>query len=154
MPVSDGMMKSDKGAPADGPYAVEHQIGYLLRRAHQRATALFQAHIGDPGTTPTQFTSMVKLGERGELSQNHLGRLVGMDKATTQGVVRRLRDRDLIAARPDPDDARRNLLRLTSEGEAMLARLVANGPRVSAETLKPLDAAEQRTLLSLLSRLI
>lgn len=147
-------MKSDKESPAGAPYAVEHQIGYLLRRAHQRATALFQANIGDPGTTPTQFTSMVKLGERGELSQNHLGRLVGMDKATTQGVVRRLRDRDLIAARPDPDDARRTLLRLTAEGEAMLARLIANGPRVSAETLKPLDAAEQRTLLGLLSRLV
>ena len=147
-------MKSDKDSPPGEPYAVERQIGYLLRRAHQRATALFQANIGDPGTTPTQFTSMVKLGERGELSQNLLGRLVGMDKATTQGVVRRLRDRELIAARPDPDDARRTLLRLTPEGEAMLARLVANGPRVSAKTLKPLDAAEQRTLLSLLSRLI
>ena len=147
-------MTSDKEAPDAGAYTVEHQIGYLLRRAHQRATALFQANIGDPGTTPTQFTSMVKLGERGELSQNHLGRLVGIDKATAQGVVRRLRDRDLIAARPDPVDARRTLLRLTPAGEEALARLVANGPRVSAETLKPLDDAEQRTLLSLLARLV
>lgn len=146
-------MTSDNDSPEGGAYTVEHQIGYLLRRAHQRATALFQANIGDPGTTPTQFTSMVKLGEHGELSQNLLGRLVGLDKATTQGVVRRLRDRDLIAARPDPTDARRTLLRLTSEGEQMLARLVANGPRVTAETLKPLDAAEQRTLIGLLSRL-
>jgi DNA-binding MarR family transcriptional regulator len=146
-------MKSDKDSPGGGAYTVEHQIGYLLRRAHQRATALFQANIGDPGTTPTQFTSMVKLGEQGELSQNLLGRLVGMDKATTQGVVRRLRDRALIAARPDPVDARRTLLRLTPAGEDVLARLVANGPRVSAETLKPLDAAEQRTLIGLLSRL-
>lgn len=147
-------MKSDEDSPAGGAYTVEHQIGYLLRRAHQRATALFQANIGDPGTTPTQFTSMVKLGEHGELSQNLLGRMVGLDKATTQGVVRRLRDRDLIAARPDPTDARRTLLRLTPEGEQVLSRLIANGPRVSAETLKPLDAAEQRTLLNLLSRLV
>ena len=146
-------MKSDKDSPEGGAYTVEHQIGYMLRRAHQRATALFQANIGDPGTTPTQFTSMVKLSEHGELSQNLLGRLVGLDKATTQGVVRRLRDRDLIAARPDPTDARRTLLRLTPEGEQMLARLVANGPRVTAETLKPLNAEEQRTLLGLLARL-
>jgi MarR family transcriptional regulator, lower aerobic nicotinate degradation pathway regulator len=147
-------MKSDEESPEASGYSVEQQIGYLLRRAHQRATAVFQANIGDPGTTPTQFTSMVKLGEHGELSQNLLGRMVGLDKATTQGVVRRLRDRDLIAARPDPTDARRTLLRLTPDGEQVLARLVANGPRVSAETLKPLDAAEQRTLLGLLSRLV
>lgn len=147
-------MKSDEDSPGGGAYTVEYQIGYLLRRAHQRATALFQANIGDPGTTPTQFTGMVKLGEHGELSQNLLGRLVGLDKATTQGVVRRLRDRALIAARPDPTDARRTLLRLTPTGEQVLARLVANGPRVSAETLKPLNEAEQHTLLTLLSRLI
>lgn len=147
-------MKSDEDSPGGEAYTVEHQIGYLLRRAHQRATALFQANIGDPGTTPTQFTGMVKLGEHGELSQNLLGRLVGLDKATTQGVVRRLRDRALIAARPDPTDARRTLLRLTPAGEQVLARLVANGPRVSAETLKPLNDTEQQTLLSLLSRLI
>lgn len=147
-------MKSDEASPGGAPYAVEQQIGYLLRRAHQRATAVFQANIGDPGTTPTQYTSMVKLSEHGELSQNLLGRMVGMDKATTQGVVRRLRDRDLVGARPDPDDARRTLLRLTPAGEQFVARLVANGPRVSAETLKPLDADEQRTLLSLLSRLV
>src|ERR1044072_5555885 len=133
-------MKSDKDSPGGGAYTVEHQSGDMVRRAHQRATALFQANIGDPGTTPTQFTSMVKLGEHGELSQNLLGRLVGLDKATTQGVVRRLRDRDLIAARPDPTDARRTLLRLTPAGEDVLARVVANGPRVSAETLRPLDA--------------
>lgn len=147
-------MKSDEDSPDHGGYTVEQQIGYLLRRAHQRATAVFQANIGDPGTTPTQFTSMVKLGEHGELSQNLLGRMVGLDKATTQGVVRRLRDRALIAARPDPTDGRRTLLRLTQAGEQMLARLVANGPRVSAETLKPLDEGERRMLLSLLSRLI
>ena len=146
-------MKSEDDSSGGAAYTVEQQIGYLLRRAHQRATALFQANIGDPGTTPTQFTSMVKLNEHGELSQNLLGRLVGMDKATMQGVVRRLRDRALLAARPDPTDARRTLLRLTQAGEQLLARLVANGPRVSAETLKPLDAAEQRTLLGLLSRL-
>jgi len=35
----------------------------------------------------------------------------------------------------------------------LLPRLVANGPQVTAETLKPLDAAEQRTLIGLLSRL-
>jgi DNA-binding MarR family transcriptional regulator len=137
----------------DSHYRVERQIGYLLRRAHQRASAIFQAQIGDPNITPTQFSSLVKLHEEGELSQNHLGRLVGMDKATTQGVIRRLKARNLVSARSDPGDARRTRLRLTGEGERLVQRLMTAGPRVTSETLKPLNPEEQRVLITLLARI-
>ena len=144
-----------KGATnAPRPYRIEDQIGYLLRRAHQRASAIFQTNIGDPNITPTQYSSMVKLHEYSELSQNHLGRLVGMDKATMQGVVRRLKDRGLVDSRPDPGDARRTLLSLTLEGQRLVAKLILNGPAVSRETLKPLSPPEQRQLIELLSKLI
>jgi DNA-binding MarR family transcriptional regulator len=139
---------------APRPYRIEDQIGYLLRRAHQRASAIFQTTIGDPNITPTQYSSMVKLHEYHELSQNLLGRLVGMDKATMQGVVRRLKDRGLVDSRPDPGDARRTLLSLTIDGQRTVGKLLINGPAVSRETLKPLNGAEQRQLLELLSRII
>ena len=140
--------------PASRPYRIEDQIGYLLRRAHQRASAIFQTTIGDPNITPTQYSSMVKLNEYTELSQNLLGRLVGMDKATMQGVVRRLKERRLVDSRPDPGDARRTLLSLTTEGQRLVSKLMINGPAVSRETLKPLNAQEQRQLLDLLSKLV
>ncbi len=135
------------------PYRIEEQVGYLLRRAHQRASAIFQMNIGDPNITPTQYSSMVKLNEYTELSQNLLGRLVGMDKATMQGVVRRLKDRHLVDSRPDPGDARRTLLSLTTDGQRIVNKLLMNGPAVSRETMKPLNAAEQRQLLDLLSKI-
>ena len=141
-------------ASAPRPYRIEDQIGYLLRRAHQRASAIFQTTIGDPNITPTQYSSMVKLHEYHELSQNLLGRLVGMDKATMQGVVRRLKDRGLVDSRPDPGDARRTLLSLTIDGQRTVGKLLINGPAVSRETLKPLNGAEQRQLLELLSKII
>ena len=140
--------------PASRPYRIEEQIGYLLRRAHQRASSIFQTTIGDPNITPTQYSSMVKLNEYTELSQNLLGRLVGMDKATMQGVVRRLKERQLVDSRPDPGDARRTLLSLTTEGQRLVNKLVINGPAVSRETLKPLTPPEQRQLIELLSKLI
>jgi DNA-binding MarR family transcriptional regulator len=140
--------------PSSRPYRIEEQIGYLLRRAHQRASAIFQMTIGDPNITPTQYSSMVKLHEYGELSQNLLGRLVGMDKATMQGVVRRLKERGLVDSRPDPGDARRTLLSLTTEGQRTVAKLLLNGPAVSRETLKPLSGPEQRQLLDLLSKIV
>ncbi len=131
-------------------YRIEEQVGYLLRRAHQRASSIFQVSIGDPNITPTQYSSMVKLHEYTELSQNHLGRLVGMDKATMQGVVRRLKERHLVDSRPHPGDARRTLLSLTTDGHRLITKLLVNGPAVSRETLKPLNNQEQRQLLELL----
>lgn len=147
-------MTERKPAPVPpAGYRLEAQIGHLLRRAHQRATAIFQAEIGDGNVTPTQFAALVRLLEEGETSQNHLGRLTAMDPATIQGVIRRLVERRLIDSRQDPDDRRRTLLRLSAEGRDLVARLLPNGPRVSAATLHPLDATEQRTLLALLKRL-
>src|SRR4029077_10065053 len=141
-------------SPTARAYRIEEQIGYLLRRAHQRASAIFQVTVGDPNITATQYSSMVKLHEYGELSQNLLGRLVGMDKATMQGVVRRLKERGLVDSRPDPGDARRTLLSLTTDGQGTLGKLLLNGPAVSRETLKPLNGAEQRQLLELLSKIV
>jgi DNA-binding MarR family transcriptional regulator len=154
--MSEASGGDDATKPAGDPpaYRVERQIGYLLRRAHQRATAVFQATIGDPDITPTQYTSLVKLHELGELSQNHLGRLVGMDKATAQGVVRRLRQRELVAARADKNDARLRLLSLTPAGRTLVEMLMANGPKVSAETMKPLSPEDRAQLLALLGKLV
>lgn len=145
------MTTSDSGP--DDDYRLEEQIGHLLRRAHQRATAIFQATIGDPQVTPTQYAALVKLRDEGEASQNHLGRLTAMDPATIQGVIRRLVDRGLVAARADPNDKRRSLLRLTAEGGALVDTLIVNGPTVSQKTLDPLDPAEQAAFLDLLKRL-
>ncbi len=152
--IAKRQVEPEVAANAPRPYRIEDQIGYLLRRAHQRASAIFQSTIGDPNITPTQYSSMVKLDEHTELSQNLLGRLVGMDKATMQGVVRRLKNRRLVDSRPDPGDARRTLLSLTLDGQELVARLMTNGPAVSRETLKPLTVPEQRQLLDLLSRII
>ncbi len=147
---------SKPAAPAAaGPaFRLEDQVGHLLRRAHQRASADFQALIGDPQITPTQFAALVKLADGGELSQNHLGRLTAMDPATVQGVTRRLIDRGLIATRPDPGDRRRNLLRLTRAGGALVVRLIPNGFQVIAAILEPLSAAERALFLDLLNKLI
>src|SRR5260370_9837825 len=97
---------------------------------------------------------MVKLNEYTELSQNLLGRLVGMDKATMQGVVRRLKERRLADSRPDPGDARRTLLSLTTEAQRLTNKLLVNGPAVSRETLKPLNVQQHRHLISLPSTIL
>ena len=135
-------------------YVVEEQIGYLLRRAHQRASAIFAAELGDIfEITPTQYTALVKLRDLGAQSQNHLGRLTAMDPATIQGVIRRLEERHLLERSLDPGDRRRSMLRLTEAGADLVNAMIPKGITVTSATLAPLDIEEQRTLLALLRRL-
>jgi MarR family transcriptional regulator, lower aerobic nicotinate degradation pathway regulator len=136
------------------PYVLEEQVGHLLRRAHQRATAIFLAELGEQfDLTPTQYAALVKLHDCGAQSQNQLGRLTAMDPATIQGVIRRLEERHLIERSGDPDDRRRTQLRLSAAGSALVAEAMARGRAVSSATLLPLSSAEQTRFLALLKKI-
>ena len=134
-------------------YQVEEQIGFILRKAHQRASSIFQSYFSDFQITPTQFSAMCKLKDEEELSQNHLGRLTAMDPATIQGVSRRLIERGLLETRADDNDKRRMQLRLTPAGNDLINSLVAKGQSVTSKTLSPLSDEERSQLLSLLNKI-
>ncbi len=133
---------------------LDEQTGHLLRRAHQRASAIFLSELSDAGLTPAQFFAMARLHEMGEVSQNHLGRLVAMDPATIQGVVRRLIDRGLLKRKPDPRDKRRMIPRLTAKGRKIVTRLTDNARRVDETILAPLAPKERVRFVAMLKRLV
>jgi len=147
------MTAEKAGKKAPSAYCLEDQVGHLLRRAHQRATAIFLERIHDAQITPTQFAALAKLANEGELSQNHLGRLTAMDPATIQGVTRRLKARGLIAGRADPKDGRRILLRLSAKGARLAKAVIPEGFGVSEGILEPLSARERKQFLRLLKQL-
>lgn len=145
------MTAADQGRGlSTGDYALEDQIGYVLRKAHQRATAVFLARFGEPELTPTQWAALVKLSDTGGASQNQLGRMTAMDPATIQGVVRRLEERQLIERASDPEDRRRSMLKLTPSGDALVDRLRGEAHAVSRAILEPLSGDERQMLLRLL----
>ena len=140
--------------PAAEDYRLEDQVGHLMRRAHQRHTAIFQDGIEALQLTPTQFAALAKIRDLGEVSQNQLGRLTAMDPATIQGVIQRLDARKLIARQPDPKDRRCTLLTLTSEGSALIADAIERARKITEATLAPLSASERQAFLALLRKLI
>ncbi len=137
----------------DGNYVLERQIGHMLRRAHQRASAVFKANFAGHDLTPTQFAALVKIADAREVSQNLLGRLTAMDPATMKGVIGRLHRRRLIARNHDAKDRRRTLWSLTDAGEHLLGKAIEAGLATSDRTLAPLNPQERKTLQKLLSRL-
>ncbi|HUG61262.1 MAG TPA: MarR family transcriptional regulator [Methylomirabilota bacterium] len=144
-------------APESGEaaaYRLEDQVGFLVRRVHQRATGIFSAVMADFDITPTQFAVLAKLDDLGAVSQNELGRLAAMDPATTWGVVSRLIKRNLVTQSPDPGDARLVILGLSAEGGALARAMKRRGAEVSRATLEGLSTKEAETLLALLRRLV
>lgn len=141
------------GRPPES-YALDGQVGHLLRRAHQRHTGMFQEMIGEAQLTPMQFAALVRLEQDGPLSQNHLGRLTAMDPATVQGVIRRLEERGLIDRVADQEDRRRMILRASAAGTALARSLYPIALQISDRTLAPLTASERAQFLALLRRLI
>lgn len=134
-------------------YRVEDQIGYLIRRAHQRASSIFEAVMRDFAVTPVQYAVLCKLHDLGPTSQNQVGRLVGVDPATMFGVARRLTARGLVRPTADETDARLVLLALTDEGFRVIEAMKRLGSEVTARTLAPLSPAEAELLVGLIARL-
>jgi DNA-binding MarR family transcriptional regulator len=134
-------------------YRLEAQIGFVLRRAHQKATGIFNAVMGEFAVTPTQFAALAKLDDMGRVSQNELGRLTAMDPATVWGVINRLIKQGYVGQSPDPDDARLVIVELTDAGRKATLRMKAIAAEVSRETLRPLTDEEAKQLLALLGRL-
>lgn len=139
--------------PGECEYVLETQIGHLLRRAHQRHVAQFEKEVGDLDLTPTQFAALAKISERGEVSQNLLGRMTAMDPATIQGVIQRLMARGLIDRRPDPNDRRATLLRLSTSGRTLTREAIRRAHHVSKGVLEPLTPDDRAQLTGLLRKL-
>ena len=132
-------------------YRLQDQIGFVLRKAHQRHLAIFASRIAD--LTPPQFAALAKLANVGETSQNQLGSLIAMDAATVKGVIDRLKARGLVDLTKHDADKRRLMVSLTTEGRATVDRLIPLAQQITAETLAPLSRKEAATLLKLLSRI-
>jgi DNA-binding MarR family transcriptional regulator len=137
--------------PVQEDYRLQEQVGFILRKAHQRHVAIFASHISD--LTPPQFAALAKLADVGETSQNQLGTLVAMDAATIKGVIDRLKARGLVDLSKHEGDKRRLLVSLTAAGERAVERLVPLAQRITEQTLAPLSTKEAATLVRLLGKL-
>ena len=157
IPLKDNARESN-GAATPAPkrdqaqYTLGEQIGFFLRQANQRHVSIFASLIAEKLTT-TQWAALVKLKDLQPCSQGNLGRETAMDMATIKGVVDRLVKRGLVHTAPDAADARRLVLTLTEEGQAMVERNLSIALEISQQTLGPLTTAERMMLMELLQKI-
>lgn len=135
----------------NGSYRLQDQVGFVLRKAHQRHVAIFASHIAD--LTPPQFAALARLHEVGETSQNQLGQMIAMDAATVKGVIDRLKSRGYVSLQKHDTDKRLLLVSLSAAGRDAVEELIPLARAITEETLEPLTAKETAQFLRLLGKL-
>ena len=114
------------------PWRIEEAPSFLCRRAMQIFQAQFGTSNSSVALTSRQFSLLVILSQRADLSQATFARMFGLDPSTCGVIMRNLARRGLIVRRPSPDDGREHVFSITKEGAALLAGvqpLVDSGTR-------------------------
>ena len=141
----------DEQAKKNVEFRLEVHNAHLIRRAHQRATVLFQRKMGYSGLTPTQLAVVWMLDRKPNLPQNELGKLTAIDTATLSAMIRRLEKSGLLSRVPSETDQRVMLVQLTEKGSAIAKELVPLSMEHSAELLDPIPEAERKRFVELLT---
>lgn len=124
-----------------------HEPGHLIRRAHQLAVATFHEVHGRQ-VTPVQYAILRALADTPDIDQVTLADRVALDTSTTADIATRLEgkgwiERKLLARR-------QRSLRLTAEGQAVLAHMLARVAPMNQRLLASLSPQEQAEFLRLL----
>ena len=106
---------------------------FASRKAARLVTKLYEDHLAAAGLTSSQFALLAHLDEAGAASVRDLVEALAMERTS---IVRALQplERDGLARQvPDPQDARRHLVSLTTDGRARLGQAIPLWQAAQAE---------------------
>jgi DNA-binding MarR family transcriptional regulator len=127
-----------------------------LRGVAREATRLYDGYLEPTGLGANQLILMVMLhgvGRRGKgVTAGVLAEHIGADATTLSRNLQPLVRRGLIAVRPDPEDRRSRLLRITAKGEDKLREAGPHWRKAQARMTAAIGGAQLSTLHDLLDR--
>ena len=128
--------------------------GHLIRRLHQQSTQVFQARTQAAGfdLTSVQFAALDAIAQQPGIDQASLAQTISFDRATIGGVIERLELKRLVEREVSPQDRRARLLRLSAEGEQLLAAIRPVVEAAQPDILQPLTRAERASFLALATK--
>jgi DNA-binding MarR family transcriptional regulator len=146
------MAETSTGAPGLHS-ALVRNTGYLISRLGFYASKQFAERLATLGLTPRMWGAMNVLEHEGAVSQQQLGRAIGMDPSSMVSTIDELEAKGWVERRRHPTDRRAHALHITDAGrEALISgRRLAGGAQ--NQLLAPLDDVERAQLHDLLLRL-
>ncbi|GAA3430163.1 MarR family transcriptional regulator [Streptosporangium nondiastaticum] len=95
--------------------------GWLLHEAARRVVAETEEALRGEGLRWRDYGVLGLLQAAGPLSQQEIGRRLGVDRSTMVHLIDALEERGLVDRARDPADRRAYAVRLTGAGHALLA---------------------------------
>jgi DNA-binding MarR family transcriptional regulator len=124
--------------------------GFLLKRCHQVAMAIFLEECRDFNITQSQYGCLRALREYSGIDQIALGRLVGLDRSTVGLVIETLSKRKLIERVIDLADKRRMRLKVSLDGKRLLRDIAPAAARAEKRVLNGLSRRLRTVFLDML----
>jgi DNA-binding MarR family transcriptional regulator len=154
--VTSGAISSTTRERADLDIEALATFGRLLRAA-QLADRALAAGIATFDLQPGWFDLLAALRRSGRPFELNPTELMSATMLSSGGVTKRLdrlAEAGLVERRPDPDDRRGTLVRLTGKGLSVIDKAVEAHIANEERLLGPLEPAERKTLDMLLRRLL
>ena len=131
------------------PYVRDHCLCLHAQRAARALGRRFDEALRPFGLTNGQFSLLMALNRPAPPPMGPVAAVLAMDRTTLTAALKPLERRGLVGIEPDPRDRRGRLLRLTTEGRALLTEAfavwTATHARVDAElAAKGIDADRLR----------
>ena len=145
---------ADTGRSGAGLHAaLVRNTGYLVSRMGLFAARRFGERLASLGLTTRMWGLLNVLDAEEAVTQQQLGRAVGMDPSSMVAVVDELEGKGMVERRRHPTDRRAHALYLTEAGRHTLTRGRALAREAQEELLAPLSPDERRQLHDLLLRM-
>ena len=136
------------------PSALTDHLGFWLRQVSNHVSHAFARKVEASGVTVAEWVVMRDLFDQKAAAPSRLAERLGMTRGAITKLADRLIEKSLLSRRPDPDDARAQILALTSKGRRLVPELAALADRNDAEFFDHLSGADRALLLQLLKDIV
>lgn len=136
------------------PKRLTSKPSWLITQLATHARRLVADVHPEVGRGSYQYRILAAVHEFGASSQADLARRGNLDRSDVVAAINELAQHDFVERTPDPDDRRRNVVRLTQSGTQQLQRMDQALDGAQDKLLTPLSAADRQTLVRLLTKLL
>jgi DNA-binding MarR family transcriptional regulator len=159
LPRYECLLEAAQEFPDLDPSAAE--VFLHLLRTGDEAFRVVESHLAQHEITQGRFGVLMALwgncqreGKSVPLSPAEIADRTGVTRATVTGLIDTLERSGLVERTPHSDDRRMTSVMITPRGDKLLKKILPAHFRQMAWLMGPLDPAERKTLVRLLTKLL